>query len=462
VLIGKPLRTASGRLLPTWSGGTAPIVVPVPAGLGWTPEFTIYDLNGQSYTNFDMAAVKPVADYVYYCSPSGSAVASPASNDPAAPITPRRLVTLANAHGGNIKAFLAPGIYYGNISPDGNNFTCAGVVMELWVGQGTGRALLVKRNTNAAAVWTFYSGTTCYTPHSTAGTSGVWDTLNKDSGGAYTRPNYAPDLATCLATPGTCFYDSATSRMYVNPIDGRSLIGDQTMIVTTNGRVYSHIRTDNAVTWIGDGIDMIGGTTMQQATVGKTAGFYTKDCGLYGSDSTTTGSLAIVGPIDVRLIQCRAGGAILDGLNYHGNSAGDPRVLEDRCYIIRSGYQAGGTANNADTYHELGKGISVGCTYKGSQNRVIQNINTSKTFYVRPTVEASLATDATSVTIVAGSADGQASEIWIWGLGSGGIQNSLQGGFYAYAGSAIRYANDNFAGITVAPGSAGTIGSYAA
>lgn len=447
-----------------------PASVPIPAGLGYSPsDFVIYDLNGKSYTTFDMGAVKPVPDYIYYCSPTGNASASPASNDPNTPITPRRVRDLANAHGGVIQVYLAGGQYYGNIGFDGNNFTCAGLIVEGWSGQGTGRPLLIKRNTNQAIplppatnAWTFDQGTTYSTVHVTGGTSGVWDLVNKDMRGAYTRLPYAPDLATCRATPGTCWWNGATDstgRMYVNPIDGRSLIGDQsTMIVSTNSRAFLYNRSGNAVCWM-KGVDIIGGTAFQIQTAATNGKFYAEDCGFYGGDGSSTGSLSVLGNIEFRVKRCIFGGSVEDSFNRHGNTTGDAKGLIEDGWGIFSGYNATG-ANNVTTAHENCITIEVGCTFMGAQNRTVHHIQNSKTFMVRPRVYASKATDTTGVTIVAGSAAGQSTEIWIWGLGAGGIENSVQGGFYAYAGSSIRYANGDFSGITVAPGSAGTIGSY--
>lgn len=439
--------------------GNGAAIVPIPAGLGWSPnDFTIYDLNGQSYTDFSMASVKPSPDYVYYCSPTGSAAASPASNDPNTPITPRRLVTLANANGGNIQAYLAGGLYFGNIGLDGNNVTCASLTLEPWVGQGAGRPILIKRNTNLpVSSWTLDQGTTYYCAHTVTGTTGVWDLLNKDVRGAYSRLTYAVDLATCRATPGTCFFDSGASRMYVTPIDGRSLIGDTTtMIVTTNSRAFLYNRAADAVCWM-QGIDIIGGSAFQIQTAATSGKFYASGCGFYGGDGSSTGSISMLGNIECRLIQCIFGGSVEDSLNLHGNAVGDVRAMTDRCHGIFSGYVATG-ANNTSTAHENCKIIEVAPDHYGAQNRTIHNIQNSKAFFVRPAVKASRATDATSVTMVAGVSAGQTTEIWIWG--NGGIENSLQGGFYTYSGSAIRYANGDFSGVTIAPGSAGTIGSY--
>lgn len=449
-----------------------PAIVPVPAGLGWTPtDFVIYDLNGQSYTNFDMAAVKPVPDYIYYCSPTGSASASPASNDPFTPITARRAGILANAHGGNIQIKLAGGQYYGNIGLDGNNVTCASLTLERWSGQGSGRVVFIKRNTNqpiplepGANAWKFDQGNTYTTVHVTSGNTGVWDLVVKDATGAYTRLEPVSDLATCRATPGSCWWngltDTATGKMYVTPFDGRSLIGDQsTMIVTTNSRTFLYNRAGDATCWMGDGIDFIGGAAFQIQTVATSGKFYASGCGFYGGDGASTSSISMLGNIDCRLIKCTFGGGVEDSFNGHGNATGDVRALTDRCHGIFSGYNSSG-ANNTPTIHEGCKLIEVAPDHYGAQNRTVHHIQNSKAFMVRPSVKASKATDATSVTIAAGSAAGQTTEIWIWGIGPGGIENSQQGGFYAYAGSSIRHANGDFSGVTIAPGSAGTVGSY--
>jgi hypothetical protein len=422
----------------------------IPAGLGWTPSFGVEEvLDDYSVTNLDFDALKPTPDYVYYLSPTGSAAASPTNDNPADPITPRRFVTLANANTGIVEGRIAGGVYYGNIGFDGNNFTCAGVVLSLWEGQqAAGRPVFVKRGTNLIAPWTADTGATWYTAHSVANTA-VFDKLYRTAQGIIPRLTAAADLTACRATPGSYFYDSGASRMYVTAQDSRSLSGDTNMLVPTSGNVFSYVPTINAQLWC-DGMDFIGPTIGTMATADRTLLWNARDTGYFGG----TNGLALTGTVDAILLSPRTGGSNSDGLNYHGNAQGDVRVLESDVRSARNGFDAAGI-NNTSTLHEECIGISVAGDYAGSQDRVIHDINSAKRFFAGSTIHASAGSGATAITIQAGNSGGTAAEIWLDGCT---VEDSTTGGLYADTGCAIRYKNMSIAGLTTAGG--GTIEAY--
>jgi hypothetical protein len=430
------------------SGGLG--VVEIPEDLGWTPTWSITS-SGDTYTisNLDFDDLKPTPAFIYYCSPTGSAVNSPTNDNSADPITPRRFVTLANANGGIVEARIAGGVYYGNIGFDGNNFTCAGVVLSLWEGQqAAGRPVFVKRGTNLIAPWTADVGATYFTAHSVANTT-VFDLLYRDAGGIPTRLTAAVDLTTCRATPGTYFFDSGASRMYVTAQDSRVLTGSTTMIVPTAGNVFQYTPIIDAQLWM-DGIDFIGPTLGSVATANKRLTWNARDVGYIGG----TNGLALTGPVDAINLSPRVGGGNSDGLNYHGNAQGDGTALEYDLRSIRSGYDAS-AANNASTAHENCVVISVAGDYAGSQDRVIHDINSAKRFMVGSTIRESAGTGATSITMQAGTGGGTAAEIW---LDDCTIEDSTTGGLFADAGCAIRYRNMSIAGLTT--GGTGTIEAF--
>jgi len=430
----------------TFTGG---IEVSIPAGLGWTPTWKIYK-NGSTYTvNIDFNALKPAPAVIYYCSPTGSPTNSPTHDNPADPITPRRFVTLANTNGGICEARIAGGVYYGNIGFDGNNFTCAGVVLSLWSGQqAAGRPVFVKRSTNLIAPWTLDSGSTYYTAHTVANTP-VFDLLYRNAGGVIPRLTAAANLAACQATPGSCFFDSGASRMYVRAQDSRNLVGDANMLVPTAGTVFNYAPTIDGQLWA-DGIDFVGSVLGTQATATKTLAWNARDVGYFAGAN----ALALLGPVTSINLAPRVNGANSDGMNYHGNAAGDVKALEYDLRSGRNGYDAAGT-NNTSTLHELCKAISVEGDYAGSQDRCVHDIQTSKRFMVGATIRASAGAGATAITVQAGQGGLATTEIW---LDDCVVENSTTAGLFADTGCAIRHRNMSIAGLTT--GGGGTIGAF--
>ena len=424
-------------------------IVPFPGTLGWTPTFTIVESSGvHSIGGFDFDALKPTPVYNYYVSPTGSAVASPADNDPLTPITARRFVTLANANGGVVRGYCAGGKYWGNLGPDGNNLTGAGVVLEPWVGQGTGRPIFIKRSANVAPVWTLTAGNTYQTPF-TAASIPCYDASVTDAGGCYQRLVDVGSQAACEATPGTYFYNGSTT-MFCHATDGRNLIGDTNIILGTGATNFNFTGAINKTLWM-SGIDCFGPFVVTQSGVGMLTQFYNRDCGFYGIGSA---GLLVTGPSEIYSLSPREGGGNSDSLNYHGNAQGDPKYLEYDVRSIRSGYDAAGINNNS-TAHENAIGICVAGDYAGSQNRVVNDISAAKRFMVGCTVRASLAADATAITISAGISGAATVHMWLYGCT---VENSATAALYADSGCTINYTNMSIAGLTTA--GSGTIAAY--
>lgn len=431
--------------------GAGAIAIGIPSeDFSWA-SFTVYASGANYGVTVNFPALCPTPDFIYYLSPTGSAVASPANDDPLTPITPRRFVTLANANGGNVLGRCASGFSFGNVGFDGNALSCASVILEPWVGQQStapGYPVMVKRSTNLPAPWTHTTGTTYSTPHSTANTP-VYDFANLDANGIPMRLTAAPDLATCQATPGSEFFESGTSLKHVTPIDGRNLVGDTMMIVPTSGNCFAAVRTTNQTVWM-KGIWFVGPVLHTQATAAQASNFYHQDCMFLGTGGN---SVAILGPITSIGLSAKGGGALQDFLNYTGNVQGDPKFLEYRTRMIRSGYDAGGT-NNASTSHNNGIGIRVDCDYV-AQNRVVNDANNSKAWMIGTRVRASASSDATAISVAAGTADGQTVTMF---LDDCIIDPSVTADLHAYTGSSIHCANMDISGLVKTGG--GTIDTY--
>lgn len=438
---GCPSGFCPGNLLGRSSSGSSYTTVSPPASLGWTPSLNVRKNNatGVYSTDFDVTSVKPTPVYNYYVSPSGSGAASPSDNDPNTPITIDRFATLANANGGIVRGYLAGGNHY---TTSGLSLSGSGLVFEPWVGQGTGAARVIKRSTGADPVWTVDGGNpnTYTTPHAIANTD-VYDYSVLDSNGMPSRLTAATSIANCESTPGSFFYDSAGSKMYVRAADSRNLVGDTNMLVPTyNGTSTITVTTSTKVqtAWVKD-IKFIGTFSFTQTGAFRSL-FYTSGAFFIGGD---TNSQSVLGPIDVYHMSPRVGGALNDGLNYHGNGAGDPRFFEYDYRGTRSGWQTGGTANNASSSHENAIGISVAGDYPGSQNRVIHDINAAKRWMAGSTVRASAASDLTSITVQAGTGSGSADTAQLW-LEDCTIENSTTAGLYADTSAQINYKLTNY------------------
>lgn len=409
--------------------------------------------SGASYgTNIDFDVLKPTPVFTYYCSPTGSAVATPTDNDPLTPITPRRFVTLANANGGIVEAKIASGVYYGNIGFDGNNLTCAGVILSLWAGQqatAPGYPVFVKRSTNVIAPWTAVAGNVYSTPNTVANL-GVFDLLYRDANGLVPRLTEVGSLVACQALPGSFFNDNAVlGVMNVHAQDDRSLIGDASMLVPTAGSVFVRTPIIDAVTWI-DGIYFFGPVTFTMATAAKLLSVYNRNTGFFGG----TNGLGCTGTILCYSLSPRVGGNRQDGLNYHGNAQGQVHALEYDVRSSRNGFD-GGTINNASTIHETCSIIRVASQYAGSEGRPINDINSSTAWMVGCSVAASVNTDASSVTVQAGLSGGTAALMW---LDTCTVANSTTATLYADTGCAIHTFGIDTSGMTLA--GAGTIDTY--
>lgn len=426
--------------------------ITIPAGLGWNPPFTIKK-TGSVYTiaNFDFDALKPTPDYIYYVSPTGSAAASPASDDPNTPINGNRFRALANTNGGIVEGRCAAGIYNGNIGLNGSNITCSGIVLSLWAGQqGSSRPIMVQRGvTNAAPVFTLDQGTTYKTAHASASTP-VFDLLYRDATtGIPPRLTTAADLATCRTTPGSEFYDGSALK-YVNAQDGRSLVGDLNMIVEVAGNIFNTSRAVSGTIWV-DGLDFFGGAPVAQTGAAQTTNFYHRNCGWFG------GQLGTTGPVNVYAISPRTSGSNTDGLNYHGNGVGDAKFLEYDVRSARNGF-AGATNNNCSTAHENCIGILVAGNYAGSEGPTVHDINSAKRFMVgcaiSPSVLAGSGGTHQAVTMKSGLSGGTASKIWLDDCTFPG-GHSADEDLYADTGCSILYRNMSIAGLTT--GGTGTI-----
>lgn len=425
-----------------------------PAALGEFPAEwgSIQKSSGLWSSTADLLSLKPAPEFTYYCNTTGrSAGGSPADNDPEDPVTPRYLVTLANAHAGVQRAFVAKEDYYGNKGPDGNNLTCEGLVLEPWAGQGArSRYHFIKRNTNAAAAWTLDQDGAHFTSHSTANTP-VYDFLHTTNGMPY-RHVVVGSVAEVRATPGSEFFDSGASRKYAKALDGRSLVGDLDVIVPTGGNAWSATPTIDQTLWFEDA-GFIGTFLYQQQTAARRNKLYGTNCLFLGVGSN---AVTMIGAIDGILRDARGGGGLSDTWSVTGHAtSGDGRLLLIDDATIRSGYEAAGTANNSLTAHNGCLIVAINSVLAGAQNRTVHFINDARGLLVGVQVGASAASDSTGVSVVAGSANGQDTELYLIDCE---VAHSASDDLFAYSGSGIHTAEMDASGL--ATGGDGTIDTF--
>lgn len=446
-------------------------VVSYPSGFTWSGGPTIVT-NGSSYaTTFDIDAMRPATSVTYYIDP----VAGSDSNDGLTTGTPRKkvstTVTLANAGGVAARFLCKPGVYRGDVGWFGAAPT-VNVILEPWADDPTDPANRIWFILPALPdPWVYDNpplnttkrgdGYRC-TGSYAADPWAIFDQKVMDERGFPKKYEKASNYAGYLANVGTWWRDPATSRLYIHPFDKRdlralSLAGQPHQIeICTNGG-GNNLRFDattNLTLWI-QNVCLIDGSNVvwiKDASAGLTINVYMKDVLAVGGvlgDGMDFHALNAGSTIKAYLKRCGAGYNLSDGFDYRADPAVPTAAafgFEDECFTARNGYDASG-ANNSSTAHGQSTVITLNCDFDGSQNRVVNDIESSKRWIIDTTVRASLSTDATGVTVQAGSASGShTAQIWLQDCD---IAESDAAAVYAISGCAVRYRNTSLAGLTL-------------
>jgi hypothetical protein len=439
-----------------------------PSGFEWVGAPSIYR-QGRTYrSNFDIDAHRPAYAVTYYIDPvSGSDV-----NDGLTELTPRAnlstTVTLANTGAVPARFLCKPGAYYGTQGWSGAVPT-VDFIIEPWASNPTdpaNRLWFVRPASMTADQWFLEAGSQ-YRWGGTFATdpSYVFDRTGL-SGGLPHKYVAAADKATCAATPGSYWRDGATNRIYVRTFDSRSLTGagDKGIVVITTGggNNFRFACTASVTMWV-QNVCFIDGSNniyVQSGATDLTVNVYMKDCQTVGgiiANGTAFISTHANTVINVYQKRCGAGYNGFDGFNYRSDTGAGAlvRYFEDECFTAYNGSGVGG-ANNASTAHGVAIGITMNCNFAGSQNRVINDIDSSRRWMLGSTVAASAASDATAITVQAGSGTGShTAQIWMDGCT---LANSATAAVYSETGCAVRYTRMHLSGLTT--GGAGTIAAY--
>jgi hypothetical protein len=271
----------------------------------------------------------------------------------------------------------------------------------------------------------------------------------------------AANYASYLATPGTWWRDSSTSRLYIHPFDGRDLRAlhltgkaHQIEICTTGGgNNFRFDATTSLTMWVQNACFLDGSNNVwvKDASAGLTINVYFKDVVSVGSvfgDGMGFHALYAGSTIKAYLTRCGTGYNLSDGFDYRADPAVPTAAafgFENECFTAHNGYDASG-ANNASTAHGQSTVISLNCDYSsGSQNRVVNDIETAKRWMIGCSVGQSASADASGVSVQAGSLSGShTAQIW---LQTCDISESAAAAVYAVSGCAVRYRDTSLAGL---------------
>ena len=442
-----------------------------PSGFTWSSGPTIVTNGSGKTTTFDIDAVRPATSITYYIDP----VAGSDANDGLTTGTPRAkvstTVTLANAGGVAARFLCKPGVYRGNVGWFGAVPT-VNVILEPWADDPTAIANRIWFILPALPdSWVYDNpplntsnrgdGYRC-TGSYAADPWAIFDQKLLDERGFPKKYEKAANYASYLTTPGLWWRDPATSRLYIHPFDKRDLralflAGQPHQIeICTNGG-GNNLRFDattNLTLWM-QNVCMIDGSNVvwiKDASTGLTINIYLKDVLAVGGvlgDGMDFHANNANSRTNVYLKRCGTGYNLSDGFDYRADPAVPTAAVfgfEDECFTARNGYDAGG-ANNASTAHGQSTVITLNCDFDGSQNRVVNDIDSAKRWVVGTTVRASLSADATGVTVQAGSASGtHTAQIWLQDCD---IAESDAAAVYAISGCAVRYKNTSLSGLTL-------------
>lgn len=245
--------------------------------------------------------------------------------------------------------------------------------------------LIDSRNPTAGAyvaqTWTLESGAAYKTvsPTVTSGGALVIDMGIIDANGFPAFYPAVASIAAVIATPGSCFRDSATSAMYVQTSNSRNIIGDQNIIIVDTSNNFTWAPATSGSLLFIENCRFIGGARAFRTlggTLGQRFTLCLKNVDMFGAGGSNL--LGVVGGFDCYLQDCSGAGSVQDVFNYHYDTTSleHPRIFELRCKTGYTGYDGSGNNNGSTTHNEGGYGgLSVRAlgTYNGAADRTIHD-----------------------------------------------------------------------------------------
>lgn len=354
--------------------------VAVPSGFtGWVP-FTIAREN-RAFTVKESVTQFKGTGTTYYVGFSGASDSNPGTSRAASFASLNKAYTMTDYDVIIVNA----GLYDRNVSTVGTPTRSHSLI-----GEG-GDAILSRHVRTSTMSWSLQSGT-CYKATVSATVQVVCDARYPDEFGDYARCALVADIATCVSTVQSWYYDSGTTTLYVNLPDGRE--PDADIRVYRNG---SHVTIESGITMYLENIRLEGGQT--PLLVDNTTGAggsnrptcYAKNCRFsYAGDSN---GATVRGGI-TWFEDCVAAHNYLDGFNYHVDVVACDTV-EVGCQGYDNGYNpAAPGINNGSTTHDGNAILRVNGTYHDNEGPNVVDVGSPVSWNLGCRSYASRATTA--------------------------------------------------------------------
>lgn len=354
----------------------------LPAAFSWFPG-KLYSggAPGSAKTNInvdslwyaqEVSGITPV-----YISPDGND-----ANSGSAPNAPKKTLAAAISAGAVGIIYAAPGTYYGGIG------TAIGTTVARDIrifSQSGGKDVVVRTGVDTTTLtWTLNTGST-YEAVPGLAINQVFDGSIVDDNGDFYRLTARDSIANVNANPGSWWYDSGTSKVYVRMPTNRSpdtdavLFGSSVGTVTGNRGLYLR-----GIRFEGGGLQLI-----ESGGVRPRLYMYNSDQ-IYGANFNIDSDGGTTYLEDV--IVAHAG---LDNLNYHDQGAVSARAVEINVTSYGAGYLKSGDENkNASSMHDTGSVVRVNGNYFDSYGPNIPDTGTSSSYNVGVSAYRSIAPTA--------------------------------------------------------------------
>ena len=190
----------------------------------------------------------------------------------------------------------------------------------------------------------------------------VWDSLNLDKNGDYSKLNRVSSIEECDLKENTYYYDDAT--IYIHPLKNR--VADDNIVVflsLTNFKNLGNytVFARNIKFYGGGGDNTKGACHIENIEDNSNPLFVAENCEFKYTDNGS-GGLAILGA-DSILKSCIASCNFADGFNYHRGWGRIAKAIEVDCIGRSNGIGRGTNTDNGSTMHDGGKIIRVNCEY---------------------------------------------------------------------------------------------------
>lgn len=357
--------------------------IDLPAAFSWFPG-KLYSGGspGTAKTNVNVDALwyeQEVSGIIpYYISPAGND-----ANSGTQPNAPLKTLAAAIAKGSVGIIYAAPGVYYGGIG------TAIGTTVARDIrifSQSGGKDVVVRTGVDASTLtWTLNTGST-YEATPGLAVNQVFDGSITDDNGDYYQLTARGSIADVNANPGSWWYDSASSKVYIRMPTDRSPSSDAVLLGSAVGTV-----TGNRALYL-RGIRFEGGglRLVESGGVRPRLYMYNSDQ-LYGANFNIDSDGGVTYLEDV--ITAKAG---LDNLNYHDQGAVSARAVEINVTSYGAGYFKSGDENkNASSMHDTGSVVRVNGRYFDSYGPNIPDTGSSTSFNIGVSAYRSTAPTAT-------------------------------------------------------------------